>query len=85
MLYETISLHAEREDELLCCLQTLCDPRASRKAQLIQTFAITYADSDSIPIVVRSVGDALKNMTSLRALSVWGPEEFDTEVEQAIR
>jgi hypothetical protein len=85
MLYETISLHALREDELICCLRTLCDPRGSRKAQLIQTFAITYADSYSIPIAVRSVGYALQNMTSLKVLSVWGPEQFDTEVEEAIR
>ena len=80
MLYETIPLHLSRESQLNACLRTLCDPASSKKAGLIQTFAITFNYSESAQFADRTFVQlriALKRMTSLKVLSVWAPEPLD--------
>ncbi|KAJ3529587.1 hypothetical protein NMY22_g8934 [Coprinellus aureogranulatus] len=78
MLYDTITLHRSREHEFACCLRTMNDLGTSRKAELVQTFAVTltedHGDFNDLQLAVT----ALSGMKSLKVLSIWTPEEIST-------
>lgn len=93
MLYETISLHSSRWEEMLRCLWTL--ESFPSKARLVRTLLMTVTEDDDsedegsdLPVLQKNskasfealmshLGLALRHMSSLRVLSVWAPPVYD--------